>query len=158
MEVQIVNRKKQNKADRHGVRVDFKIDNPAKNTVIYQNVKVKLKTINGNGEKDTEKYEFTEAWKYNPNKLPTDSFLVPIDWRADQKGYMKVKTKIWAEEGKMDSRLKKGTSADYWGNLHGSFDLLEPKEPITIRKVKFKWDNIGRKAKSNFAGGKDLSF
>ena len=157
MNVEVKNFRKQNRADRNGFAIEFHIANPQPNTIIYQNVSVSLKTINGSKEKDKLKYEFTEAWKYSPSRKITDSFLVPVDWRMDQKGYMRVKTKIWAVSGPMDSGLKKGTGSDYWGNLHGSFDVLTPpEENVTTRRVKFVWDNIGKTAKKHFAKGVDL--
>ena len=160
MKVLIRNKRPENKSDRHGYKIDFFLPdkNLPKHLVIYQNIKVKIVTIDDKGDKDKIKYKFTEAWKYSKNKKITDSFLVPIDWRVNQKGFMKVTSKIWVEEGKINSSLKKGTSRDYWGNLHGSFDLLEPKGEITYRNEKISWDNLGKTKKSTFTKGQDLQY
>ena len=157
MKVQIVNMKQQSKSDRHGWSVDFKINNPPKKTVIYQNVYVSLGSVNSEGEKETSRYKFTEAWKYNSKKNITDSFLIPLDWRKNQNGFIRINTVIWSEEGDINKLLKKGnSSADYWGNLHGSFDLLTPKEPVTIRNFRAEWENVGKSAKKFYTKGKDL--
>ena len=156
MIVKVNNFRRQNRRDRHGWAVDFKIDNPSEPATIYQNVYVWLKTIDSNGEEDSMKYSFTEAWKYDSSKKITDSFLVPVDWRENQKGYMKVKSVVWAKQGEIDSSLKKGTGDDYWGNLHGSFDKVIPTSTTTKRKVTIKWDNLGKKAATHFTRGKDL--
>jgi predicted RNA-binding protein with RPS1 domain len=160
MKVLIRNKRPENKSDRHGYKIDFFLpdENLPKHLVIYQNIKVKIVTIDDKGDKDKIKYKFTEAWKYSKNKKITDSFLVPIDWRVNQKGFMKVTSKIWVEEGKINPSLKKGTSRDYWGNLHGSFDLLEPKGEITYRNEKISWDNLGKTKKSTFTKGQDLQY
>ena len=113
--------------------------------------------INSKGDKDTSRYRFTEAWKYNPKKIITDSFLVPLDWRKNQVGYIRITTQIWSEEGDINPALKKGDSADYWGNLHGSFDMLTPKDPVTRRKFKAEWNNLGKNASTHFSKGKDLT-
>ena len=157
MEVQVVNTKRQNRKDRHGWQVDFKLDKQYKAATIYQNVYVWLKTVDNKGEEDNMKYSFTEAWDYDAKKKITDSFLVPVDWRKNQKGYMKVKSVVWSNQEKMNPKLKQGTNADYWGNLHGSFDKIIPTSKTTKRKVTIKWNNIGKSAASNFTKGKDLS-
>ena len=94
MEVQVVETKRQNRQDRHGWQVDFKLEKQYKTATIYQNVYVWLKTVDDKGEEDNRKYSFTEAWKYDAKKKITDSFLVPVDWRKSQKGYMKVKSVV----------------------------------------------------------------
>ena len=104
-----------------------------------------------------EKYSFTEAWPYNASRKVTDSFLVPMDWRKGLKGRMKVSGIVWALPGPMNPSLKKGTSDDYWGNLHGSFDLVRPTSKTTKRKVVITWDNVGKKAASHYTSGKDLT-
>lgn len=103
MEVKVNNFRRQNRKDRHGWAADFKVDNGGKPVTIYQNVYVWLKTVDKDGDDDSMKYSFTEAWQYDSNKKITDSFLVPVDWRKNQKGYMKVKSIVWAKEGSIDS-------------------------------------------------------
>ena len=152
MEVKVVDTRRENKKDRHGWKADFKINNPSPNTVIYQNVNVKITSSDG----DVLEYAFTEAWHYKPTRKITDSFLVPLNWRKNLKGRMRVKAQVWAEEGKMNPTLKKGKGSDYWGNLHGSFNLLTPQAPITKRKVVIKWKNLGKTKASDFSNGKDL--
>ena len=156
MEVKVNNLRRQNRKDRHGWAVDFKVDSDEKPITIYQNVYVWLKTVDKDGEEDSMKYSFTEAWKYDNKKKITDAFLVPVDWRKNQKGYMKVKSIVWAKKGEIDLSLKKGTSDDYWGNLHGSFDKIIPTSRTTKRKVTIKWNNLGKKAATHFTKGKDL--
>ena len=157
MKVEVTKTKRQNKKDRHGWQVDFKLDKQYKTATIYQNVYVWLKTTDDKGEEDSLKYSFTEAWEYNSKKKITDSFLVPIDWRKNQKGYMKVKSIVWANQDKMNPKLKKGTDADYWGNLHGSFDTIIPTHPTTKRKMTITWNNLEKTAASHFTKGKDLT-
>lgn len=160
MKVIVHNKRPESKSDRHGYKIDFILTdkNLPKQLVIYQNVKVKIKTIDEKGEIDKLKYEFTEAWKYSKSKKITDSFLVPIDWRINQKGFMKVQSEIWVEEGKINPSLKQGTSRDYWGNLHGSFQLLKPTGEITYRNEMISWDNLGKTSKTTFTKGKDLVY
>ena len=164
MKVELTNFKRQSKAGGHGWSIDFKIpavdsQKPPPKAVIYQNVYVKIATVDENGDADKEQYKFTEAWKYNSKKNITDSFLIPVSWRENQKGYVRVNTVIWSELGKINPKLKqspKGTT-EYWGNLHGSFNLLEPKGQETIRRFKVEWDNIGLSKGVNFSKGKDLN-
>jgi len=156
MKVLLVNTKRQSKSDRHGWSVDFKIDDPPKKTVIYQNVYVLLVAVNSEGEKDTTRYRFTEAWKYNAKKHITDSFLIPLEWRKDHSGYIRINTVLWSEEGDINPTLQKGDDYDYWGNLHGSFDMLTPKDPVTIRNFRAEWSNIGKTSSVHFSKGKDL--
>lgn len=90
-------------------------------------------------------------------KNTTDHFLVPLDWRKRQKGYMKIVSYIWAKSGKMPSHLKKGEQLDYWGNdVYGSFDKLKPEGIITRRTFKISWDNLDKIGKQNYTKGKDL--
>jgi hypothetical protein len=157
----VVNKRPENLSDRHGYQVDFALANEAdmpEDIVIYQNVKVKIETINSEGETDDMNYEFTEAWKYDPDRQITDSFLVPIDWRVDQKGFMQVKSEVWAEEGKIHRSLKKGKGRQFWGNLHGSFNLLPPKGRVTYRNETIIWDNLGKESDDTFVNGKDLTY
>ena len=65
MEVKVHNIRRQNRKERHGWAVDFKVDKGNKPTTIYQNVYVWLKTVDKSGEEDTVKYYFTEAWDYS---------------------------------------------------------------------------------------------
>jgi hypothetical protein len=157
MDVYVVNTKRQNHKDRHGWKVDFELDERYETATIYQNVYVWLKTVDNNGEEDDMKYSFTEAWNYKSKKRISDSFLVPVDWRKNQKGYMKVKSVVWSNQDKMDPKLKRGTSDEYWGNLHGSFDKIIPTSQTTKRKVTIEWDNLGESTASNFTKGKDLT-
>ena len=62
--VNIVNFRKQSKADRHGWKVDFKIDKPGTKPVIYQIVAVEIFAKDKNGKPEELNYKFTEAWKY----------------------------------------------------------------------------------------------
>ena len=156
MKVTVVNSKRQSKTDRHGWSVDLKVDDPPKKVAIYQNVYVSMSVTNSKGEKDQLKYRFTEAWSYNPKKNITDSFLVPLEWRKNHTGRIRINTVLWSEEGEIDPSLKKGENYDYWGNLHGSFDMLTPIEPVTIRNFKAEWNNVGKTASTHFTKGKDL--
>ena len=154
MQVDIENMRRENYSDRHGWKVDFSIENASKNTIIYQNVYVNIKTSDG----DKKKYSFTEAWEYTNKRKVMDSFLVPIEWRKNVGGQMKVSAIAWALEGPLDPSLKKSKDgADYWGNLYGSFDLKRPNSKTTKRKVVITWDNKGKTARSNFTKGKDLT-
>jgi len=161
MLVKLNNFKRDNHTDRHGWKIDFKIDHPLKKMVIYQNVHVEITSIMGNiNTIYNQKYEFTEAWIYKDKKKITDSFLIPIDWRRDQVGTIKIKTEIWCEEGNINCSLKKGTNNEYWGNLHGSFTLLKCNpniHKITERYFEVNWNNFGKKKLSNFTRGKDLN-
>ena len=58
MEVKVTNLRRQNRKDRHGWAVDFKVDSDDKPITIYQNVYVWLKTVDKNGEEDKMKYSF----------------------------------------------------------------------------------------------------
>jgi hypothetical protein len=153
MKVNIIDTRRENKKDRHGWKADFKMDNAPKGTIIYQNVYVNIKSSDG----QKLKYNFTEAWTYKENRKVTDSFLIPIDWRKNTDGQMKVSAIAWAKEGPMDQSLVKGTNDDYWGNLHGSFNLLRPINSTTKRKVVINWKNTGVQAASHYTGGKDLT-
>lgn len=153
MKVKIVDTRRENKKERHGWKADFVVDNAPSNTVIYQNVTVKIKS--SDGEKD--KYSFTEAWPYDPTRKVTDSFLVPLGWRKGLSGRIKVIAITWARTGPMDSSLKTGVGDDYWGNLHGSFDLLRPTFPTTKRKVVITWANEGKRSATHYTKGKDLT-
>ena len=153
MRVKIVDTRRENKKQRHGWKADFKVDNAPKGTIIYQNVYVNIKS--SDGEKD--KYSFTEAWTYDPSRKITDSFLVPLDWRKGLDGRMKVSAIAWALPGPMDPSLKKGAGDDYWGNLHGSFNLVRPTSDTTKRKVVITWENDGKKAAKHYTSGKDLT-
>ena len=159
MQVRVSSMKPQNRENRHGWKVDFELNKRYKTATIYQNVHVWLKTVNDKEEEDSRNYSFTEAWEYNAKKKKkiTDSFLVPVDWRKNQKGCMIVKSVVWANGEKMNPKLKQGTDADYWGNLHGSFDKITPTSETTERTVKIEWDNVGKLAKKTFTKGKDLS-
>ena len=60
----VVNKRPENLSDRHGYQVDFALANEAdmpEDIVIYQNVKVKIETINSEGETDDMNYEFSCA-------------------------------------------------------------------------------------------------
>lgn len=153
MRVDVINTRRENKKERHGWKADFKIEDAPKGTIVYQNVYVNIKSSDG----EKLKYSFTEAWPYNPSRKITDSFLVPLDWRKNLSGRMKVSAIVWARPGPMDASLRKGEGAAYWGNLHGSFDLLRPTYPTTKRKVVIEWDNIGAKAAAHYTKGKDLT-
>ena len=153
MLVKIKNVRRQNKKDRHGWKVDFKVDDAAEDTVIYQNVYVNIKSSDG----DWERYTFTEAWPYSHTRKVTDSFLVPLDWRKDLNGRLKVSAIAWALPGPMDPSLRKGTGLDYWGNLHGSFDLKAPTSKTSKRKVVIEWENEGLRAAKHYTDGKDLA-
>lgn len=153
MIVEVIDTRRENKKLRHGWKADFKVDNAPKGTVIYQNVYVNIKSSDG----EKEKYSFTEAWTYNPSRKITDSFLVPIEWRKNLKGVLKVSAIAWALPGPMNTSLKKGTTHDYWGNLHGSFDLVRPTSKTTKRKVVINWDNVGKRTASHYTSGKDLT-
>lgn len=153
MKVKIVDTRRENKKNRHGWKADFVVDNAPRNTVIYQNVTVKIQSSDG----EKKKYSFTEAWPYKPSRKVTDSFLVPLNWRKNLSGRMKVITITWAESGPMDPSLKTGIGDDYWGNLHGSFDLLRPNYPTSKRKVVITWANEGKKNAKHFTKGKDLT-
>jgi hypothetical protein len=157
MRVEVLETKRQSKTDRHGWKADLKVPSKKK-AVIYQNVRVYLYAVDSENESDKLKYSFTEAWVYDPKKNITDSFLIPLDWRKNQAGYIKIKTVLWSEDtDKINPKLKKGTIDDYWGNLHGSFDLLTPKMPITVRRFKASWNNIGKTKSKYFTNGKDLT-
>ena len=153
MIVKVEDMRRENKKGRHGWKADFKINGASKNTVIYQNVYVNIKSSDG----AKEKYSFTEAWHYTPSRRVTDSFLVPLDWRKGLNGSMKVSAIAWALPGPMDPSLKKGAGDDYWGNLHGSFNLVRPTYPTTKRKVVITWENDGKKAAKHYTSGKDLT-
>ena len=153
MKVHILDTRRENKRGRHGWKADFKVDSPSNNTVIYQNVYVNIKSNDG----EKLQYSFTEAWNYNPVRKNTDSFLVPLDWRKGLDGTMKVRAIVWAQEGPMHPSFKKGTGAEYWGNLHGSFDLLQPIHPTSKRNVVITWQNAGKKMAKHYTGGKDLT-
>lgn len=153
MRVKVVDMRRQNKKGRHGWKADFKVDDAVEGTIIYQNVYVNIKSSDG----EKEKYSFTEAWPYNPARKVTDSFLVPLDWRKGLDGKLKVSAIAWARPGPMDPALKKGAGDDYWGNLHGSFDLVRPTYPTTKRKVAITWENTGKKAAKHYTNGKDLT-
>ena len=163
MKVNVVNTRRQSRADRHGWKADFKIepkDLPAdKKTpvAIYQNVSVKMGTVDNKGETDKWASEFTEAWPYKRDRQVTDSFLVPVEWRRGTKGFMDVAATVWAQTGKVNPNLKKGDAKnkEHWGNLYGSKNLLTPKAPTTKRTFSITWDNLDRHAR--FAGGNDLS-
>ena len=83
MKVTVENQRRENKPalERHGWKWDFKVNNPLPNTKIYQNVKVDIKSSDG----DKDSYMFTESWPYKSNRKVTDSFLVPLDWRLNMK-------------------------------------------------------------------------
>ena len=151
--VEIRNARKFSKKDRHGWAYDFHIDNPPANTVIYQVVKVSLQASDG----DSDEQEYTEAWHYRSDRKITDYFLVPVDWRKNLSGTMAVETQIWAQQGPMDSRLRQGKGLDYWGRLHGSFELLQPTSKPLRRKVLFQWENEGVTQASAFTKGKDIT-
>ena len=70
---------------------------------------------------------------------------------------MKVSAIVWALPGPMNPSLKQGAGDDYWGNLHGSFDLVRARYPTTKRKVVIEWDNEGVTAAARFTKGKDLT-
>ncbi len=153
MKVNVVDVRRENKKDLHGWKSDFVVDDAPKGTVIYQNVYVNIKSSDG----EKKKYSFTEAWPYTPTRKVTDSFLVPLAWRKGMSGRLKVSAISWAHTGPMDPSLKKGDGDGYWGNLHGSFDLLRARYPTTKRKVVIEWDNIGVKAAKHYTQGKDLT-
>ena len=152
-EVEIRNARQFSLKDRHGWAYDFHIDNTPANTAIYQVVKVTLKASDG----DSDEQEYTEAWHYRSDRKITDYFLVPMDWRQNLSGTMNVETQIWAQAGPMDSRLTKGKGLEYWGRLHGSFELLRPTSEPVRRKVKFSWGNEGVTRPSAFTKGKDIT-
>ena len=157
MKVELTNKRMKNFKDSHGVAVDFHINSQEKDIVIYQNVNVIIQTVSNSGSPSGEKYSFTEAWEYDPKKNTTDYFMVPLNWRERQKGYMKVVSYIWAISGKMPSHLKKGKDLDYWGdNAYGSFEKLTPKGKATSRTFKVSWDNIDKIGNRNYTKGKDL--
>jgi hypothetical protein len=153
MKVEVVDTRRENKKERHGWKVDFKIDDAPKGTVIYQNVYVNIKSSDG----EKKKYSFTEAWPYKPTRKVTDSFLVPLDWRKGLSGRMKVSAIAWALPGPMNPSLTEGHGDEYWGKLHGSFDLVIPTSQTTKRKVVITWDNGGVKAAKHYTNGKDLT-
>lgn len=157
MKVEIINKRRKNLKGRHGVAADFRIDSKENDIVIYQNVNVIIQTVSNTGSPEGDKYSFTEAWEYDPKKKTTDYFLVPLDWREEKKGYMKVVSYIWAKSGKMPPHLKKGKELDYWGNdAYGSFDKLKPEGKTTRRTFKVSWDNIDKIGNRNYTKGKDL--
>jgi len=153
MKVEIVDVRRENRKELHGWKSDFKVDGAPKGTIIYQNVYVNIKSSDG----EKEKYSFTEAWPYTPTRKVTDSFLVPLEWRKGLSGRMKVSAIVWALPGPMNPTLKQSAGDEYWGNLHGSFDLVRPRHPTTKRKVVIEWDNEGVTAAARFTKGKDLS-
>lgn len=153
MKVEVVDTRRDNKKDRHGWKADFKLDDAPKGAIIYQNVYVNIKSSDGS----KLKYNFTEAWPYKPSRKVTDSFLVPLDWRKGLSGRMNVSAIAWALPGPMNPSLKYGAGDDYWGNLHGSFDLVHPTSKTTKRKVVIEWDNEGVTAAAHYTSGKDLT-
>ena len=154
MNVCVENERRENKPSlrRHGWKWDFKVDNAPPNTKIYQNVKVHIKSSDG----DEDEYEFTESWPYKDNRKVTDSFLVPLDWRLNMKGRMKVTAYVWAKPGPIPAHFRKGRDADHWGNLMGSYQLLNPPQNATKRRVKIKWNNLNATTNNYFDKGKDL--
>ena len=154
MNVRVENQRRENKPslERHGWKWDFKVDNAPPNTKIYQTVFVDISSSDG----DSDKYSFTESWPYKHNRKVTDSFLVPLDWRVDVKGRLKVTAFVWAKPGPLPAHFRKGTSADHWGNLFGSYQLLNPPDNATGRKIRIAWDNRGVTRGEDYQRGKDL--
>ena len=158
MRVRVSHRGRHNRRDRHGWRVALDVATP--NTLpatIYQNVHVTVQTVNGSGEKDRLCYRFTEGFAYDGRRPPFDSFLMPVDWRLDQRGSMQVRTTLWATAGPVDPRLRANPDGDdYWGAVPGSFEMLRATGAKTRRDVKITWDNLGVRARKALTGGKDL--
>jgi hypothetical protein len=156
MSVRIINKRRATGDSRHGWAWDFVVDNAPPICIIYQNVHVTIESSDG----DSDDYSFVEAWVHDRRRRTTDSFLVPLDWRQGLDGHMEVITEIWAEPGlAVDPTLWKGEGDDYWGNLHGTFELRRPGEAIITKRHEYiTWANNGvGRAMKHYSKGKDLT-
>ena len=100
----------------------------------------------------TDRARFTEIWQKPKAGVEIDSFRVPRWWRTPDTGksvvgYLDVKAKIWAVQGKVSYKsvgAKKGSEGSSpWGDAYGMKRVLQPPpdHPYLIRRFKLHWNN-----------------